>query len=220
MTDTHQYPPIKIKHRWTNAVLYSSAKAKTLRDAVIEAVAGGADLIDADLRSADLSGADLRSADLRSADLSDADLSDANMRSADLRRADLSGACLNGANMNGADLRCADLSGAYLSGANLRSTDLRSADLSGAYLNGANMNGANIVSVAQISFTGHGQCGRTLIAIQTEKEIHIRCGCFYGSPDELRAWIAGDEKQWAKTRTLALDTALILLAAKNDEVGE
>jgi hypothetical protein len=122
--------------------------------------------------------------------------------------------------MNGADLRCADLSGAYLSGANLRSTDLRSADLSGAYLNGANMNGANIVSVAQISFTGHGQCGRTLIAIQTEKEIHIRCGCFAGSPDELRAWIIGDEKRLAKTRTLALDTALILLAAKNDKVGE
>jgi len=190
MTDTHQYPPIKIKHRWTNAVLYSSAKAKTLRDAVIEAVAGGADLSDADLHSADLSSADLRSANLRDANMRGADL-----RSADLSGADLRSADLNGANMNGADLRCADL-------------------------NGANINGDNIVSVAQISFTGHGQCGRTLIAIQTEKEIHIRCGCFDGSPDELRAWIAGGEKQWAKTRTLALDTALILLAAKNDEVEE
>jgi hypothetical protein len=190
MTDTHQYPPIEIKHRWTDDVLYSSAEGKTLRDAVIEAVAGGADLSDADLRSADLSGVDL---------------SGANLRSTDLRSA---------------DLRCADLSGVDLSGADLSSTDLRSADLRCADLSGANMNGANIVSVAQISFTGHGQCGRTLIAIQTEKEIHIHCGCFYGSPDELRAWIAGDEKQWAKTRTLALDTALILLAAKNDEVGE
>ena len=145
MTDTHQYHPIEIKHRWTNDVLYSSDEGKTLRDAVIEAVASGADLISA--------------------------------------------------NLNGADL-------------------------SGANLNGANLNGAKIVSVAQISFTGHGECGRKLIAIQTETAIYICCGCFAGSPDELRAWIIGDEKRLAKTRTLALDTALILLAAKNDEVGE
>ena len=165
MTDTHQYPPIEIKHRWTDDVLYSSAKGKTLRDAVIEVVASGANL----------------------------------------KGADLSGAYLSGANLKGADLSNANLSYAYLSGADLSGADLK---------------GAKIVSVAQISFTGHGECGRTLIAIQTETAIYICCGCFAGSPDELRAWIIGDEKRLAKTRTLALDTALILLAAKNDEVGE
>jgi hypothetical protein len=175
MTDTHQYPPIEIKHRWTDDVLYSSAKGKTLRDAVIEVVASGANL--------------------KGADLSNANLSNAN----------LSGADLSGANLKGADLSNANLSYAYLSGADLSGADLK---------------GAKIVSVAQISFTGHGECGRTLIAIQTETAIYICCGCFAGSPDELRAWIIGDEKRLAKTRTLALDTALILLAAKNDEVGE
>jgi hypothetical protein len=170
MTDTPQYPPIEIKHRWTDDVLYSSAKGKTLRDAVIEVVA-----------------------------------SNANLSNANLSNANLSGAYLSGADLSGADLSYADLS--Y-------------ADLSYAYLSGANLKGAKIVSVAQISFTGHGECGRTLIAIQTETAIYICCGCFAGSPDELRAWIIGDEKRLAKTRTLALDTALILLAAKNDEVGE
>jgi hypothetical protein len=180
MTDTHQYPPIEIKHRWTDDVLYSSAKGKTLRDAIIEVVASGANLISANLNGANLSGANLNGANL-------------------------SGANLSGANLNGAYLNGANLNGAYLNGANL---------------SGANLNGAKIVSVAQISFTGHGECGRTLIAIQTETAIYICCGCFAGSPDELRAWIIGDEKRLAKTRTLALDTALILLAAKNDEVGE
>jgi uncharacterized protein YjbI with pentapeptide repeats len=180
MTDTHQYPPIEIKHRWTNDVLFSSAKAKSLRDAVIEAVASGANL-------------------------SYANLNGANLSDSNLIRADLYGA---------------DLYGANLYGANLISADLNGADLNGADLNGADLNGSKIVSVAQISFTGHGQCGRTLIAIQTETAIYICCGCFAGSPDELRAWIIGDEKRLAKTRTLALDTALILLAAKNDEVGE
>jgi hypothetical protein len=150
MTNTHQYPSIEIKHRWTNDVLFSSAKAKSLRDAVIEAVASGANL--------------------SYANLSDANLSDSNLISANLY--------------------------------------------------GADLNGSKIVSVAQIAFTGHEEFGRTLIAIQTETAIYIRCGCFAGSPDELRAWITGDEKRLAKTRTLALDTALILLAAKNDEVGE
>ena len=180
MTDTPQSLPIEIRNRWTNDVLYASTKATTVRDAVIEAVASGANL----------SGANL------------------------------SGANLSGANLSDANLIGANLIGANLSGANLNGANLRVAILSGANLNGANLNGAKNISVAQLSFTEHGKCGRTLTAIQTEKEIHILCGCFCGSPDELRAWIAGDEKRFAKTRTLALDTALILLAAKNDEVGE
>jgi hypothetical protein len=215
MTDTHQYPPIEIKHRWTDDVLYSSAEGKTLRDAVIEAVASGANLSGANLSYVNLSYASLSGANLSGANLSYANLSHVN-----LSHANLSGAYLISAELNGADLSGASLSYAYLSGANMSYANMSHANLSGAYLNGADLKGAKIVSVAQISFTGHGECGRTLIAIQTETAIYICCGCFAGSPDELRAWIIGDEKRLAKTRTLALDTALILLAAKNDEVGE
>jgi uncharacterized protein YjbI with pentapeptide repeats len=218
MNDTPQSLPIEIRNRWTDDVLYSSTQATqatTVRDAVIEANLSGANLSDADLSGANLIGANLSGANLRDADLSGAILSGANLRDAilsgaNLRDAKLSGVNLIGANLIGANLRDADLSGAILSGVNL----------SGANLSDANLNGAKNISVAQLSFTEHGQCGRTLTAIQTKKEIHILCGCFSGSPDELRAWIAGDEKRFAKTRTLALDTALILLAAKNDEVGE
>ena len=74
----------EITHRHTGSILYSGGER--LRDVVVSAVKGGADLRGADLRSAYLRGADLRGADLGGADL----------RSADLRSADLGGAKLIG----------------------------------------------------------------------------------------------------------------------------
>lgn len=63
----------EINNRWTGAVLYTGG-GKSLRDVVVAAVRG-----DADLRGAYLSRADLRDADLRGADLRDAYLRDAKM---------------------------------------------------------------------------------------------------------------------------------------------
>lgn len=119
----------EIKHRWTNAVLFSF-EADDLREAVVQAVKSGADLSDADLSDAYLRGANLSNADLNGANLSNAKLIGANLRDADLRGADLSGA---------------DLSGAYLEGANLRDADLRDADLRGANLSGADLSDASLV---------------------------------------------------------------------------
>ncbi len=48
---------IEIKHRYTDAVIYRSETAETLREAVEEAVKAGADLTQADLTGANLSGA-------------------------------------------------------------------------------------------------------------------------------------------------------------------
>jgi len=67
-------------------VLFESEKT-TIKEAVEEAVSGGADL-----RGADLRGADLGDADLRGADLGGADLGGADLRGADLGGADLGGA--------------------------------------------------------------------------------------------------------------------------------
>ena len=53
------------------AELFKSEKATTAKEAVVEAVRGGAYLGGADLRGADLRGAYLRGADLRGADLGD-----------------------------------------------------------------------------------------------------------------------------------------------------
>jgi uncharacterized protein YjbI with pentapeptide repeats len=106
---------IKIKHRWTDNVLYA-CDADNLKAAVIKAVSSGANLRGADLRGADLRGADLYGADLRGADLYGADLRGADLYGADLRGADLYGADLRGANLRGANLRGADLRGADLRG--------------------------------------------------------------------------------------------------------
>ena len=54
---------IEIKHRWTNACLWSG-DADNMRDAVVKAIADDADLIGADLIGANLRGANLSGANL------------------------------------------------------------------------------------------------------------------------------------------------------------
>ena len=86
---------IKILNRWNSEiVVFESATATTVKEAVIEAVKNKADLNEADLSKANLSGAYL----------SRANLSRANLRGADLSRANLSRANLSGANLSRAYL--------------------------------------------------------------------------------------------------------------------
>jgi hypothetical protein len=79
---------IQIKSRWDDIVLWTG-EAASLRDAVIQAVDGGADLRGANLRGANLRGANLRGANLRGANLRGADLRGANLGGANLGDADL-----------------------------------------------------------------------------------------------------------------------------------
>jgi hypothetical protein len=147
-------PVIQIKHRQTGEVIFEDPKAKTLKEAVVNAVKqkvslrsadlSYADLSYADLRYADLRSADLRSAVLRSADLSYADLSYAVLRYADLRSADLRSAVLRSADLSYAVLRYADLRSADLRSAVLRSADLSYADLSYADLSYADLSYADL----------------------------------------------------------------------------
>ena len=147
-------------------------------------------------------------ADLSSANLSSANLSHANLRSANLRYANLRYANLSSANLSSANLSHADLSSANLRYANLSHADLSSANLSSA-----------AHSWAQVAFMGHGECGRMLTALQIKEgaDPMFFCGCFTGSEKALRKYIADGAKHLAKTRTLAIDTALTLLAAQNDK---
>lgn len=96
---------------------------------------------------------------------------------------------------------------AYLQRADLRGADLLGADLLGA-----------VYAFASVSFLGHGECGRTLTAFRRNEgdAPTLQCGCFYGNTTELRAYIANGESKYRTTRTLALDTVLMLLDAKND----
>jgi hypothetical protein len=56
--------------------------------------------------------------------------------------------------------------------------------------------------------------GRELSAIKTdakENAVTLYCGCFSGPPEELRDFIAKGKEEYIRTRTLALDTVLMLL---------
>jgi hypothetical protein len=113
---------IEIKHRLSDAVLFKSESATTLREAVINAVNAGAYLEDANLAGAYLE---------------DANLAGAYLAGANLAGAYLAGANLAGAYLAGANLEDAYLAGAYLAGANLEDAYLAGAYLAGAYLAGA-----------------------------------------------------------------------------------
>ena len=83
---------IEIKSIFGNVLFEYTKENNTIKDTLMAAVSGGANLRGADLGGADLGGADLRGADLRGAYLRDADLRGAYLRGADLRGADLGGA--------------------------------------------------------------------------------------------------------------------------------
>ena len=131
---------------------------------------------------------------------------DVNLSGADLRSADLRSANLSGANLSDVNLSDVNLSGA----------DLRSANLSDVNLSDVNLSGADGLCYAQVSFSGHGECGRMLTAIKRTEEIELFCGCFTGNVEALRQYIANGKERLKKTRTLALDTVLVLLEATNE----
>jgi len=146
----------------------------------------------------------------------------ANLSGANLRGAYLSGAYLSRANLSGADLSGANLIGAYLSRANLSRANLSrayliGADLSGANLSGADLSGANLSGAvhawAQVAFKGHGERGRMLTAVIYKEgdEAVYQCECFSGTLADLKTYIKEGEKDWAKTRTLAMNTVTKLL---------
>src|SRR3990167_6799792 len=117
---------LELKHKTTNAVLFT-LDAKTIKDALENAVKGGAYLGGANLRDANLRGANLGGANLDGANLRGANLDGANLRGADLGDANLEGANLDGANLRGANLGDANLRDANLDGANLRGANLEGA---------------------------------------------------------------------------------------------
>jgi uncharacterized protein YjbI with pentapeptide repeats len=140
---------MQIKNRFTESVIFEN-DADTMRQTVIDALAGEADLREADLRGAYLRGANLRGATLRGANLYEADLRGVNLRGANLRGVNLRGANLRGANLREADLREADLYEADLREADLREADLYEADLRG-------VKDINILAAARLSILPAGE---------------------------------------------------------------
>lgn len=172
--------------------------------------------VDADnLSDADLRGANLRAADLRYADLRAADLHGAKLRGADLYGADLHGADLRAADLSGADLRDADLRDANLRGAKLYGANLSGANLRGARLSGAQMSEVLGVRVVAVTWSGHGEQGRQLLAVDDQDEgvTIYHCGCFRGTREGLIQYIKTGDGAHQASRTLTLDVVDMLLAA-------
>ena len=53
--------------------------------------------------------------------------------------------------------------------------------------------------------------GRQLLVIKIQAETKLFCGCFSGSESDLREYIKNGEERYKDSRTIALDTVLILL---------
>ena len=116
---------------------------------------------------------------------------------------------LRGADLRGADLRDANLRGADLRGANLRDANLRGANLWDANLRGANLWDANLRGAAGkiLSFGPIGSRQGITYVTKTERTIHVRCGCFYGTLEEFSAKVEGEhgDSQHGKSYKAAIE---------------
>jgi hypothetical protein len=140
---------IQIKHRWTDAVLFTfeatdeqQQSGMAMRHALEAAVEAHANLAGAYLAHANLAGAYLAHANLADANLADAYLAHANLADANLADANLAHAYLAHANLADANLADAYLAHANLADANLADANLAHANLAHANLADANLAGA------------------------------------------------------------------------------
>jgi hypothetical protein len=170
-----------------------------------------ANLAEANLTRANLTRANLARAILTDANLTWANLMEANLTWANLTWVNLMEANLTRANLTRANLTRANLARAILTDANLTDANLTDADLTRANLTRAKTDDGEYAGHAACYFDGHGQCGRQLLAVQFGKVITLYCGCFKGTPAELKAFIAGGPAEYRKSRTLALTFVLAAL---------
>lgn len=112
------------------------------------------------------------------------------------------------ASLTEANLTGANLTGANLRGANLRRANLTEADLMGANLTEADLSEVTGIRVASIHWTGHGERGRMVNAVELPSGLQFYCGCFSGNEKELRGYITNDDPNLIGSRTRALDFLL------------
>ena len=132
-----------------------------------------------------------------------ANLQNANLQGANLQNANLQNANLWDANLWGANLQGANLWDANLWGANLWDANLQNANLQGANLQNANLSCTAGIVYATCSFTGFGECGRTISGVVIDGDVRFFCGCFIGSKKELLSYIREGDEGLKKSRMKA-----------------
>jgi len=170
----------------------------------------GLDLTGFNLEKAVMCGAKLRGTILNDAILTRADLSMAklnrvSMKNAVLCRVNFKLADLYEANLRGSNLYCADMSNTNLRESNLSGTNMLFVNLFGARLHNANFAESNGIMHASCTFDGHGEAGRNLLGVAICGNITLFCGCWQGSPEELKDYIDKGTSGYKRTRTIAAD---------------
>ena len=87
--------------------------------------------------------------------------------------------------------------------------NLQGADLQGANLRGADLQGANLRDAAGkiLSFGPVGSRQGITYVTKTERTIHVRCGCFYGTLEEFAAKVEEEhgDSQHGKSYKAAIE---------------
>lgn len=96
----------------------------------------------------------------------------------------------------------------WLSGNGGNRADLSGSDLRNADLRCANLSEVTGVKVAACHWSSHGERGRQLGAVLLPDGLRFYCGCFSGSEQELRSYIANGGAQYVASRTKALEFLL------------
>ena len=113
------------------------------------------------------------------------------------------------ADLSDANLSDANLSDANLWGANLSDANLRDANLWGANLSDANLSDANLRGAAGkiLSFGPIGSRQGITYVTKTERTVHVRCGCFYGTLEEFAAKVEKEhgDSQHGKSYKAAIE---------------
>ena len=155
------------------------------------------------IRQGDSRGIDFSGIDFSGIDFSEMDFSDSDFIDSDFSGADFSGANFSGANFSGTYFERADFSGADFSGANFHE-----ANFSGTYFSGADFSRTEGIRWADCSWHAHGECGRRLLALELPGGIKFFCGCFRGTEEGLREYIAERDPKLAPSCIRALEFCL------------
>jgi len=131
-----------------------------------------------------------RNLSLRQLDLSELDLSDCDFSQSDLYNTSFIGSKLDYVYFNFADL-------AY--------TKFTNAKYSKLFIHDARFNRTVGIKYATCSFDSYGECGRQLTAIKINGEVTLSCGCFTGSPEDLKTYIKNGYKGIYESRMLAFN---------------
>jgi hypothetical protein len=128
-----------------------------------------------------------------------------------LRGSDLRGVAMADVVVVKGEIKKCNMTGASVSRVMFSGTSFSDVDLEDAIFDGVCMSEVVGMDYASVSFPGHGEIGRLLLAVRHGSGVLYHCGCFHGTEEELREYIDNHNVFYVKSRMLALETVKGLL---------